>query len=497
MAITIISKPLTNQMPAYNPLIFEVDSNQKNQPGFRYIIELFNMFTGSKITEFRIAPTPSNGRGYIDISKVISNLVDKSLQFQSIYNATTSSLINYSIRFGEEFQTNWNFNDYIFNAGGVALTTDSAFGAGFSNQTHPFQVGDQIYIRMNLTYNDPRDNINGFFTVTEVISNKTIKINLPWSSVVSGPASPGKITYADGRKSRLLNLENLGAKDGPLQAFNMALDIDEYKELVDSTTWKWQLTGPTRELLTNQPVEYTMHLNQFAYMHAYDNNTNNAFYVYVENDQGEVFRKIISTGSTSLVRGFGIGPSNLGVMIPMIGTLPVIKSNTKSYKFWTTNGSDVQTSQKYQINIDRRCLIEPIQVLFMDRKGSWSSFMFDLRQKRNITTDKKSYRKEFGRFQTGSPTGHFTFDKTDQGLINYHSRAQVMTELNTNWLDDVQNKYFEELLTSPYTFVNFGDGQWKACIVQDGQFQTELQRNKRLIRRTISIIPAIEDPINI
>jgi hypothetical protein len=411
MSITITARPRTSQQAAYNPIVYEFDSTQKNQPGFRYIVELFNLFTGQKITEFRIAPAPVHGRGYVDVSKILSNFVDKSLQFQSVYNATNSTMINYSARFGEEFQLNWVFNDYIFSAGSIALTTDSAFGPGFSNQTHSFSVGDQIFIQMNTTYNDNRDNLNGYFTVTEILS--------------------------------------------------------------------------------------PMHLTQFGYAHAYDNNNNNAFWMYVENSEGEVFRKIISTGGTSLVRGFSYGPGNIGTLIPVTGVLPLIKPATKWYKFWTANGADVRTSKEYTINVDRRCLIEPIQILFMDRKGSWSTFMFDLRQKRRLTTEKKSYRKEFGRIQTGSPTNWATFDKTDQGLINYTSRGQLKYELNTNWLDDSENMYFEQLLTSPYTYVNFGDGAWKACIVEDGQFETELQRNRRLIRRTISITPAIEDPINI
>jgi hypothetical protein len=495
MSITITARPRTSQQAAYNPIVYEFDSTQKNQPGFRYIVELFNLFTGQKITEFRIAPAPVHGRGYVDVSKILSNFVDKSLQFQSVYNATNSTMINYSARFGEEFQLNWVFNDYIFSAGSIALTTDSAFGAGFSNATHSFSVGDQIFIQMNTTYNDNRDNLNGYFTVTEILSNKTIVINLPFSVVGSGPASPGKITYADGRKTRLLNLANTGKT--PQQAFNMALDLDELKQTLDSNNWNWLLNSPSKELLTDLPDEYPMHLTQFGYAHAYDNDNNNAFWMYVENSEGEVFRKIISTGGTSLVRGFSYGPGNIGTLIPVTGVLPLIKPVTKWYKFWTANGADVRTSKEYTINVDRRCLIEPIQILFMDRKGSWSTFMFDLRQKRRLTTEKKSYRKEFGRIQTGSPTNWATFDKTDQGLINYTSRGQLKYELNTNWLDDSENIYFEQLLTSPYTYVNFGDGAWKACIVEDGQFETELQRNRRLIRRTISITPAIEDPINI
>lgn len=512
MAITITARPRTSQQAAYNPIIYEFDSTNKNQPGFRYIVELYNIINvasagfnvaGSKITEFRVAPAPFHGRGYVDVSKVLSNLVDKSLQFQSIYNATNSSMINYNVRIGEEFQANWAFNDYIFSAGSIALTTDSAFGPGFSNLTHSFSVGDQIFIDMNTTYNDNRDNLNGYFTVTGILSNKTVVINLPFSTVGSGPASPGKITYADGRKTRLLNLANTGKT--PQQALNMALDVDELKETLDSTNWKWLLNSPTKELLTDLPDEFSMHETQSGYAHAYDNDNNNAFWMYVENSEGEVFRKVISSGAGSLIRGFSYGPGNIGPLIPTVGTLPLIKPATKWYKFWTANGADVRTSKEYTINVDRRCLIEPIQILFMDRKGSWSTFMFDLRQKRRLTTEKQSYRKEFGFRQAGVQTFNwFTFNKTDQGLTNYTSRGQLQFELNTNWLDSEQNMYFEQLLTSPYTFVNFGapvnqlsSNAWKACIVEDGQFETELQRNRKLIRRTISITPAIEDPINI
>ena len=128
----------------------------------------------------------------------------------------------------------------------------------------------------------------------------------------------------------------------------------------------------------------------------------------------------------------------------------------------------------------------------MDRKSSWLSYAFQLRAQENIETEKKTYRKEIPKINTPS---WVTIERDDRGTQTFHSSFKKRYILNTNWMNDDMSVYFEELLTSPYTYINFGDGKWYGCQVEDGTFETVRYKNERLIRKTITVYPSIESPV--
>lgn len=476
MAISIISQPNKYQS-GYNPIKYVIDSTNKNQPGFRYVVQIFDAGTTNKLAEFDVAPDPfDSGRGKIDISRVIQNKLNTflTLTSTSVNNATTT-YYNYDIKFGESFSAEWAYNDYIFiTGGGCGLTTDSAFGAGFSNVTHPFQVGDQIFVQMNLSYNDCRDVINGYFTVVSVPSNKTIEISLAFPC--AGPASPGKVYYADNRKVRTLNLASSTARI----AINTAQSVKEYATLQGNMS-SFVLSATTSNMLTNLPVTNKTYPFQFMFLNQLE--ANSTSFVYFENDGGDIFRK--GNNGSFTVKSNSIGPANLGTLTTVTGTAPLIKPTTKFYNVWVTNSTGTQQSKKLKINVTNKCPINETQILFMDRKGSYMSFAFPNRQFESITTEKEQYRKYIDTYTTSS-----------QGNTTYHSTYNKEIRLNTDFLTDEENIYFEELLTSPYTLINY-EGDWYSCNVDEGTYQTERTKNKTLIKRQITAKFNLDSPVNI
>jgi hypothetical protein len=476
MAITIISQPNKYQS-GYNPIKYVIDSTNKNQPGFRYVVQIFDAGTSVKLAEYDVAPDPfDNGRGKIDISRVIQNKLNTflSLTSTSVNNATTT-YYNYDIKFGESFSSEWAFNDYIFvSGGGCGLTTDSAFGAGFSNVTHPFQVGDQIFVQLNSAHNDCRDVINGYFTVVSIVSNKTIEISLGFPC--TGPVTPGKVYYADSRKTRTLNLQSATSRI----AINTALSVKEYATLQGNMS-SFVLSASTQNNLTNLPATNKTYPFQFMYLNMLE--ANSSGFIYFQNDGGDIFRK--SNINSFTIKSNSIGPANLGTLTLVSGTTPLIKTNTKSYEVWVTNSSGTQQSKKIKVNITNKCAINETQVLFMDRKGSYMSFAFPNRQFESITTEKEQYRKYIDTYTTSS-----------QGNTTYHSTYNKQIRLNTDFLTDEENVYFEELLTSPYIYIYY-EGDWYSCSVDGGTFETERRKNKALIRRQITARFNLDSPVNI
>ena len=54
----------------------------------------------------------------------------------------------------------------------------------------------------------------------------------------------------------------------------------------------------------------------------------------------------------------------------------------------------------------------------------------------------------------------------------------------------------EELLSSPYTYLKV-DGDYYSVSVQESSFETQRQKNKNLIRKTVTVTFDINEPVNI
>lgn len=91
MATTIIAQP-QDFTPAYNECKFIVDSTNVNNDGFRYIFEVFEAGTATRIGYYKALPTYGTGYGEQDLSKLLSNMVtfDFDPTVTTFYDAVNS-----------------------------------------------------------------------------------------------------------------------------------------------------------------------------------------------------------------------------------------------------------------------------------------------------------------------------------------------------------------------------------------------------------------------
>ena len=78
MAVSAVVEPNTTT-PAYNPVVYWVDSTNKNETGFKYVVDVYDG-GGTQIAEYRVAPRIDDGYGVIDLSRLLSSQVSKDLQ---------------------------------------------------------------------------------------------------------------------------------------------------------------------------------------------------------------------------------------------------------------------------------------------------------------------------------------------------------------------------------------------------------------------------------
>ena len=492
MAVSLIAKPYT-LTPAYNEVKFIHDSTNKNLQGFKYIYDIYESGTTNKIAEYRVLPVYSTGYGEVDLSKLLQSYVsyDLNLTNTTVYNATNSHY-KYDVKVGEEYLTTTTYT--------AALTqylVAPYVGRVQINVANTFAVGDQINItQIGVGVTNP--SMEGLFTV--VVANPAfIVVNVLWSTIVN-PNKDGAITYADGRRTVTRDLH---------------LDLNQYVfngaiRWVDMPAYNWQdfmLNNVTDRLLTNQPEGTTRlpyfnaTLSQDVWLNAVANGSpGGADFMYFFNDSAEIFRK--SVNAVDHVSGISVGPNNHGTLIPVVGTLPLIKPTTEYYYVFYFRGG--QVSRPYYIGIDRRVRDIEYSILFLDRMGSWSSFAFTGRsyEKGNITRTQYNQNVE-GYIATGP---RWTYNTQDRGFLNTHITTDTTIDLNTNWMTEQMAEYFVELISSPETYIKMADysnacdapisTEYVSCNIVTSSYEVYQKRNKNLIKQSITVKLANNNIVN-
>jgi hypothetical protein len=142
-------------------------------------------------------------------------------------------------------------------------------------------------------------------------------------------------------------------------------------------------------------------------------------------------------------------------------------------------------------------------IIFLDRFGSWGSFAFTGRyyEKGNVT--REQYNQDVAGY---IDSNEWTYDLTDRGYINSYVSVENTIDLNTNWMNEQMAQYFTELVSSPYTYFkisNYDEScdipastEYVSCNIVTSTFEKFKQRNKNLIKQSITIKLANNDMVN-
>ena len=495
MAQTLIASPQSFS-PAYNPLKFQVDSTKKNLSGFKYIFDVYEAGTTNKIGEYKVLPEFGTGYGVEDLSKLLQTQVSWTLDTTATapFNAV-GSYYDYDVKIGEEYVAEYAYTSSLTNASGNVQI----------NVTNTFVSGDQVVItQADGGVANPQ--LEGLHTVISATGSAVV-VNVSWSTITSATID-GSVKYADNRKVIVRDITTVLNQ----RVFNGAFSHIDWKDYVGS---QFVLDGTTKRLVTDQPQAFYATIGQDIWLNG---RTRSGSTFVFQNDAGEQFTKSVSALPTFTQTG--IGPNNTGTLTPVVGTLPLIKPTTKYYDVWYNNSLTVgtQDSQKYRIYIDNRTLIEEYHILFLDRMGSWSSFAFQLKAYERIDVTREIYNKDIQGYVNGS--GNWTYGVEEFGFNYFNTNIIRSMDLNTNWMTERMGQYFEQLVSSPMTYLKLvryladetgeimgiedeecvsripESTTYVPVMVTNNTYDIQKQRNKNLIRQSVNVRFSNQDNIN-
>jgi len=457
MATTIIAQPQV-LMPAYNPIKYIIDNTDKNEPGFRYIFSIFPNASNTQIAQYRVLPAYSTGYGEQDISRLMQSLV--TWKFES--GQVNESWYQYKIRLGYEYIDNIDYYD--------PLTIDG-LNTNISYTAHGFQVGDQVLIvQADLGVANPA--LEGLHTVIYAAAND-FTVNVLWTTI-GDPDINGNVSYADQRKTQVIQDEIIEDQE----VFNGAYSLGIYA----------QGSFPSADYLgTINPSYALTSLTNLSTSSTPASITDNIFYLMCR----------VYSGETYTLTYYDMNNNVLGVdgaYNPADGlyNFPV---DTSAYSITEDFYIELANSAAkfyYYFSYDGRCAINEDILYYLDRMGSWQSFNFQLKTYEKGQISREMYNQHIDG-QVVSNEWEYSSDA--MGSRTYNINVSNTLDLNTNWMDQYNANRFQELLTSPQVFYYNGT-DYRACTIDSTSFENFRQRNKNLIKQSVTIKLALNTPIN-
>ena len=471
---TIIAQP-QQLMPAYNPIKYIIDNTNKNEPGFRYIFTIYpaagSHIPANVVAQYRVLPVFSTGYGEQDISRLMQSLVtynETGIDGGVPYNSS-ESWYQYDIDLGYEYIDNI---EYTNNIGPDGLNTLIQYTA------HGFIVGDQV----SITQADggvANPALEGLHTVITVDNANQFTVNVLWSTITDDTIN-GNVTYADLRKTQVLDDELIVNQE----VFNGAYNY--YTNTIYEAN-----TFPSANFLGNTPqgLLLTSNISDVGFPALTPTTFLNAqFYYNLRVYGGDNYEIEWYDMDDNLLDSTLFAPASDGIYAVFVGPTNLV---TEDYYVLIYNDTDLN-AEPYYFKYDNRCTINDQQLIYLDRMGSWQSFSFQLRtyEKGQIT------REQYNQYIDGQVSGvQWVGVPLQKGFRTYNTNVTKTFDLNTNWMGQDDATRFQELLTSPQVYY-FSNDYYCACVVDSSSFEVFSQKNKKLIKQSVTIRLAQQDPIN-
>lgn len=154
-------------------------------------------------------------------------------------------------------------------------------------------------------------------------------------------------------------------------------------------------------------------------------------------------------------------------------------------------GTLLPTSKEIKFNIDySKTRFGNIELLFIDRLGSFIPVNFELASTKSIAIQKTEYQTFLGNL-TGDKWG---FESTDRGRTTLNTNIIKSIDLISNFVTDEVGYYLQELFTSPVVYIK-DDGKYYPVIVKTNGYTINTKLNKKNNQIKITVEMANNDVV--
>jgi hypothetical protein len=485
MSITIHTQPLA-LTPVYNQMIIALTSSYQSSNNFQFISDIY--VNGEYISRMKVPVNP-DGYGVFDIHRHVESEIDYNFNPESFdWSPATQSYATYSCIFSEEFRYTYTFTDNAFLSNGKV---------GFVSQEEPlFDIGDEIIISQTAPYTNY--SYEGLTTVVDITqSGLTWSVETAKSFGDSTPPEPGTITLANYELTTIAGTLSTGTLEAWNGVFNFQdfINYDRRDYLPNTTTpGKW---------LTNVPTNYKIGTQSRMKLQLYKDAINEQKEFYVKTNNTGTFR-ITSAYSSGTPLGnnaltqIACGPWDLtnngqvgftASIVTGTSSLPIFDENTTSYEIWTQNQILQQDMATMSFIINQDCSrYEKIQLVFMDKLGSFIPFVFDRVNKNNKTISRTNYQQVYGQYAPAAQSwGYNTYDR---GMKNLDTVVTENYKVNSNWVDQSTSNFLMELFESPQVYWINEDGLTQAINITSTSTERKQTINDQIINYTLTFMLA-------
>jgi len=469
---SIIAQP-EKLMPAYNPIKYIIDNTNKNEPGFRYIFTIYpaagSHIPANVVAQYKVLPTYGTGYGEQDISLLMQSLVTykESVILANVIVRNLETWYQYDVDLGYEFIDNIYYTTTLQDNGGNVRISFNA---------HGFVLGDQVIIAQTGTGPTGNPTLEGLHTVISATANQ-FTVNVLWSTIGESTAN-GNVTYADLRKTQVLDDVKITNKEVFNGAYNNNINTINEPNFFPSANYLG-LANPSGLLMTSNYA--SQYYPAAAFPEA-------QFHYNLRVYEGYEYEIIWYDMDGNLLDNMVFESDNDGVISIFVGPTSLV---TQDYYVYISSINDT-ANKFYYFTYDNRCTINDQQLIYLDRMGSWQAFSFQLRTYEKGQITREQYNQHIdGQVASSQWVGR----NLQKGSRTYNTNVTKTFDLNTNWMGQYDAKRFQELLTSPQVYYYSAD-YFCACVVDSSSFEVFSQKNKKLIKQSVTIRLAQQDPIN-
>lgn len=455
MSITINLQPQKLE-PTYNPIIIVATSSQQSQDGFLMIGDIY--VNGTSVTRMKVQTNP-DGFCLFDVHKHIENRISFDFNPNSFgWAPATQSQATYSVHLGEEWRPSWPFVDNFFLSGSVL-----GFIGTQSNEPIGFTAGDTIFIQQNTPFTFSQ--YNGQATIVQIIATSSPApgytgnhwiIETDKTYLGSTPQQGGTIslfgfgTYVD------TDVQIIGTAGNPKWAFN---GVRSFLEDIEWDASVYTIGGSTHSFLTNVPQNWQVGKDSRMWLAVFQENS-------------LMDRLVIETGgfTYSLINTFtnpqlankqpmlhvGCGPYQLlnftSSITPAAGSsFPVLNANTKEYTVYCGDSSLNPLTEPITFKIGDYCSrYQKIQMVFLDKLGSFIPFTFNFASREQKTISKTNYQQVYGQYAPSSQ--NWTYNTWDRGTKSLDTIVVEQWTVTSDWVNQSTSDFLMTLMESPEVY---------------------------------------------